>query len=424
MPTLRLALVLVVAAGAALAAGTVGGRAVVAAAVAVGLVDALRCPRATDMQAGRHVQGPLHMGRPTTVTVALRWTPRRRTGARPLWWTDGAPSTLCVNAPAGRARLMPDRPFTASYTARPERRGPVQWGGPYFTLGSPWGLWCTRVDAALALERSVYPATAGAVAAAGAVESAGRPAAGENGLEFDGVRPYLPGEDAHRMDWRATARWDQPVIRRLRPERGRRLMLVIDAGRRSAQVPGDSPLAPTRLDRLCSAAMAAARTALAAGDAVGAAVLGPPWTVLSPRGGPAALHDLVELLARAQPAAGDADVARAVTGLLAVPCEAVFWFGEAPNADEAAPLLRYLPPLARRRAVAFLEVAPAFAEPVDGGERTRLLRAVVEESAGERRAVLHALARKGIPARDVPAEHVAAAAVTMYMRWAQRGATG
>ncbi|WP_403023592.1 DUF58 domain-containing protein [Salinibacterium sp. GXW1014] len=62
------------------------------------------------------------------------------------------------------------------------------------------------------------------------------------GSEFDSLRDYVRGDDVRSIDWRATARRRDPatgtgqrvVVRTWRPERDRRIVIVIDSGRTSA----------------------------------------------------------------------------------------------------------------------------------------------------------------------------------------------
>lgn len=49
------------------------------------------------------------------------------------------------------------------------------------------------------------------------------------GMEFDEVRPYYPGDEVRRIDWNITARAGTPFIRRYKEERELTVMLVVDA---------------------------------------------------------------------------------------------------------------------------------------------------------------------------------------------------
>jgi uncharacterized protein (DUF58 family) len=54
------------------------------------------------------------------------------------------------------------------------------------------------------------------------------------GTEFDSLRDYVRGDDVRSIDWRATARRRDTVVRTWRPERDRRVVLLLDTSRTSA----------------------------------------------------------------------------------------------------------------------------------------------------------------------------------------------
>ncbi|GMA88442.1 lipoprotein [Angustibacter aerolatus] len=84
------------------------------------------------------------------------------------------------------------------------------------------------------------------------------------GTEFDSLRDYVPGDDVRSIDWRATARRRQVVVRTWRPERDRRVLIVLDTSRTAAARVGDQP----RLDAAMDAALLLAALASRAGDRV------------------------------------------------------------------------------------------------------------------------------------------------------------
>ncbi|HEX4814299.1 MAG TPA: DUF58 domain-containing protein [Nonomuraea sp.] len=63
------------------------------------------------------------------------------------------------------------------------------------------------------------------------------------GTEFDSLREYVVGDDVRSIDWRATARRHDVVVRTWRPERDRRVLIVLDTGRTSAGRVGAAPIA-------------------------------------------------------------------------------------------------------------------------------------------------------------------------------------
>ncbi|SFB51247.1 Uncharacterized conserved protein, DUF58 family, contains vWF domain [Amycolatopsis marina] len=84
------------------------------------------------------------------------------------------------------------------------------------------------------------------------------------GTEFDSLREYVIGDDVRSIDWRATARSPQTMVRTWRPERDRHVVLVLDTGRTAAGRIGDG----TRLDTAMDAALLLAAVASRAGDQV------------------------------------------------------------------------------------------------------------------------------------------------------------
>jgi uncharacterized protein (DUF58 family) len=114
------------------------------------------------------------------------------------------------------------------------------------------------------------------------------------GTEFESLKEFRSGDDPRRIDWRATARLQRPIVRRFQIERHRDVMILIDCGRlMGAQVeavhalgaagptPDDEPPFPERgaqplprskLDCAVDAALLLARVALHGGDRCGLAL--------------------------------------------------------------------------------------------------------------------------------------------------------
>lgn len=84
------------------------------------------------------------------------------------------------------------------------------------------------------------------------------------GHEFDSLRDYVRGDDVRSIDWRATARRQDLVVRTWRPERDRRVVIVVDSSRTSAVRVEQG----TRFDTSIEAALLLAALASAGGDRV------------------------------------------------------------------------------------------------------------------------------------------------------------
>ncbi|RWZ46382.1 DUF58 domain-containing protein [Labedella phragmitis] len=84
------------------------------------------------------------------------------------------------------------------------------------------------------------------------------------GTEFDSLREYVRGDDVRSIDWRATARRSDLVVRTWRPERDRRVVVVVDTARTSAARIADE----VRLDTAFEATLLLSALATRADDRV------------------------------------------------------------------------------------------------------------------------------------------------------------
>lgn len=83
--------------------------------------------------------------------------------------------------------------------------------------------------------------------------------------EFDSLREYTEGDDLRKIDWKATARLDRPIVREFQPEKNQIIMILIDAGRlMTAVTEGKS-----KFDHALDAAVQLVHTAISGGDRAG-----------------------------------------------------------------------------------------------------------------------------------------------------------
>ena len=116
------------------------------------------------------------------------------------------------------------------------------------------------------------------------------------GMEFDEVRPYVPGDDVRTIDWNVTARTGEPHVKRYVEERELTVMLVVD-------VSGSLDFGSGRRSKLEAAVELSALLALSAianGDKVGLLLFhGGADLYIPPRKGQKhALRVIREVLAR------------------------------------------------------------------------------------------------------------------------------
>ncbi|MGN9764474.1 DUF58 domain-containing protein [Micromonospora sp. SD12] len=239
------------------------------------------------------------------------------------------------------------------------------------------------------------------------------------GTEFDTLREYVVGDDVRSIDWRASARRADVLVRTWRPERDRRLLCVLDTGRTSAVRVGDEPRLDTAIDAALLLTALAARAGdrvdvLAADTAVRATVTG--------TGGPALLPRVVHALAPLQPTLAETDFDLIAGELLRRQRQrslvVLFTALEAGALGEG--LLPVLPRLAGRHRV----VVAATHDPV----LTALTTAVPQRPAdayaaaaawralAERDRVRTALGRHGVTVVDAPAGRLASTLADTYLR--------
>ncbi len=141
------------------------------------------------------------------------------------------------------------------------------------------------------------------------------------GSEFESLRDYQQGDDIRRIDWRATARLDRPIVREYEIEHERNVVVVLDCGRLMAGSAeyslgraraGNGESAANKLDHAIDATLMIGGVALESGDHFGVlAFAGDVRAWLPPRGGMAQLQRAAELLYDMQPTTGESHFRRA-----------------------------------------------------------------------------------------------------------------
>jgi len=209
------------------------------------------------------------------VTAALVVGNAGRRGVRGLLrdgWSPSAGDTVRrhrLDVPAGQQRRVVT-------TLRPTRRGDRRTDRVTVRSLGPLGVAARQVSLPAPGVLRVLPAFAarrhlpGKLARLRELDGLVSAAVRGQGTEFDSLRDYVEGDDVRSIDWRATARRHagqatvSPVVRTWRPERDRRLLLVLDTSRTAAARVGDAP----RLDAAMDAALLLAALAARAGDRV------------------------------------------------------------------------------------------------------------------------------------------------------------
>src|SRR6266498_2300332 len=116
-----------------------------------------------------------------------------------------------------------------------------------------------------------------------------------DGIEFADVRPFMPGDRARSINWRATARRGVPWVNERHPERNTDVVLFLDS---FVDLP--LPGGQSTLDRAVGAAASLASAYLSRRDRVGLVGFGGIVRWLQPGTGQAALYRLLDTLMETQ----------------------------------------------------------------------------------------------------------------------------
>lgn len=237
------------------------------------------------------------------------------------------------------------------------------------------------------------------------------------GTEFDSLRSYVVGDDVRAIDWRASARRAEVVVRTWRPERDRRVLVVLDVSRLSAHRLGDAP----RLDAQIEAALLLTALATRAGDRVELVAVDRGVRARVAGGaGPGLLAEVASALAPLQPALVELDwaaVTRIIRERLTHRALVVLLTALEPAAIEPGLL-----PVARSLARDHVVVLASAADPALVDLRTTRATsadvfgaAAAERSELERGAVADALRRRGVDVVQALPDDLAPALADAYL---------
>lgn len=231
-------------------------------------------------------------------------TPTVRRRVRGSWALNAVGTVeLCVDGAAGRIRITddlgpglerlpplptspvldgsttegvtfestPGQETNVGYRVALRRRGDLRFGAIHIRSLGPWGLaWRqttldtedkVRVQPGIEeLRQERLPALRPDLAA-----GPRRTRRWGEGSEFESLREYRPGDDPRTVDWKASAKRPELLVRNYQVERNQNVVLAIDAGRLMREWIGDRE----RLDYALSSALVLAERARSYGDRVG-----------------------------------------------------------------------------------------------------------------------------------------------------------
>ncbi|MFO8080964.1 MAG: DUF58 domain-containing protein [Armatimonadota bacterium] len=116
------------------------------------------------------------------------------------------------------------------------------------------------------------------------------------GIEFYGTRPFVPGDDLRRVDWNATARRGQLVVREYQRAEATDATIVLDLEARVHRGEGDD----ATIERAVKLAASVAAQLLERGSSVGLVAVGDESFSVTPSASPQQIPKLMDALARVQ----------------------------------------------------------------------------------------------------------------------------
>jgi uncharacterized protein (DUF58 family) len=263
----RAALVAVVATLAALALRTTAGLLLVDGLIAVAIgTDVARAASVRKLEISRSGDTRIRLGQQGTVTLTVT-----NPGRRPLRGVMRDAWQPSLHA-SGQARLTvpPGGRAAVATSLAPDRRGDKSAGRVTVRSLGPLGLagrqasrllpWTIRVLPPFLSQRHLPEK----LAMLRLLDGQHRSMVRGQGTEFDSLREYVIGDDVRSIDWRSSAKSSDIMVRTWRPERDRRIVIVLDTGRTSAGRVAGVP----RLDAAMDAALLLAALAARAGDRV------------------------------------------------------------------------------------------------------------------------------------------------------------
>lgn len=135
------------------------------------------------------------------------------------------------------------------------------------------------------------------------------------GLEFDELRPYVPGDDVRALDWKVMARTGIPVVKRYREDRDLTVMFVVDVS--ASQ--GVGALPRTKADLAAELCAVLALAAIRNKDKVGLLLFADrPERYVRPAGGSTHVLRVVREVLWAQPETRGTNIGAALEYLTGV----------------------------------------------------------------------------------------------------------
>jgi len=293
------------------------------AACALDFILTLRDWRAAAATLTRRMPAAFALGVERPITLVLRSSGARRWRIK---LHDHADSTLITGGMPRELELPGGTITEVQYVVTPSRRGHISFTPADVSIRSRFGLLDLLERLGETDSRRVYPDFAQVARYAWLAGDRRLAEIGiktyqqrGEGTDFKQLAEYRMGDSVRHIDWKATLRFEKPIVRQFQNERDQCVMLMIDCGRRMRADERQGGIGASHFDQVLNAAMLLTYVALKHGDAVGAMTFGTPpgearW--FAPRKGAVTLNALMGELFDVQPTPTHSDYLRAAQDFL------------------------------------------------------------------------------------------------------------
>ncbi|MDR3302518.1 MAG: DUF58 domain-containing protein [Spirochaetaceae bacterium] len=196
--------------------------------------------------------------------------------------------------------------LSVEYRVLPAERGDWEFSACEVLIDSPFQFWRRKIRYAVKTRGRTYPVFSGITS--GTDIRSNHELSGEKrvrkrgiGLEFESLRDWQEGDSVRAIDWRATSRKRQAIVRDYVEEQDQQILIILDSGYRlhrlvNGEDTGTSGIMLTQFDAALNAALLLAYFALKHGDSVATGVFGNTDRWLPPKKGMSALPHIINAL--------------------------------------------------------------------------------------------------------------------------------
>jgi len=382
--------------------------------------DIARLRGAASIAAARQVETTISLGVANAVTVRLR---NRGGGRYEIVARDEPPPEFGSESPRATLELSGGETAEYVYRVTPPKRGNYAFGDLTVRAATPRGLLLRQATYRLRRPVRVYPnllqtrahellTRRDRLIQMGVRLSRLR----GTGLEFESLRDYVPGDEMRRIDWKATARRDEPVTREYDLERSQHVLICLDLGRTMASQLG----VLTKMDHAVNASTLLAYAALKTGDWVGLFLFGErPLRFIRPR-----RTTMDRILAELYPLGAEAVESSYYRAFIEISRRLrkrslIVLFTDLLDPDSSARLIRHVSMLARRHLVLCVAVSDYELEGIAEAspERPRDLyqRTVALSLLHDRRLAVSALRERGVIVVDARPSDLSVQVLNRYL---------